>query len=190
MGRGETRRASELRGLWRIIRGLVISLVAVASTALAHYAVTGHVPAVTTALFALAIATPSCVALSNVPRSRIRLAGAVLLGQSMLHLLFGDSTAAGGDHHHQFLLHTEPSALLTHLAAFSVTYAVVRQGDQLARALQQIPKLAFLRPIPEIGATPCYPGYVPAAASARGPVESRPGNSFNSLRGPPRHLCS
>lgn len=190
MGRRETRHDSELHGPWRAIRGIVLGLVAVASTAIAHYAVTGHVPPVTTILLALAITSPVCVALSGVPCSRLRLVGAVLLGQSTLHLLFGDTRATVGDHHHQFLLHTEPSALFTHIIALSVTYVAVRKGDQVARVLQQILRLAFLSPFPEVNTTRCYPSHVPAVTSAWVPFESRPGDNPNPLRGPPKPLCS
>ncbi|GFZ98195.1 hypothetical protein [Nesterenkonia alkaliphila] len=181
-----TEYASNLRGLGRLLRGLIIGLVAVTSTALAHYLITGHAPAMTTALVAFAATTPVAIALSRIPKSRCRLALAVIPGQVFLHALFGPGGSTGlEDHQHQLLVHTEPGALLVHLGALAVTYAAIRRGDDLVEVLFLVLQLSLLRPLPATPRHVTYPVHVPVGETAWVPAESRPGEGLNPLRGPP-----
>lgn len=178
--------ASDLRGGGRIARGLIVSLIAVVSTALAHYTVTGHAPALLTVLFTFAITAPVCIGLSRVPRSRARLAVAVLTGQVFLHMMFGPGPAVGvEDHQHQLLIHTEPSSLLIHFLTLMVTYTAVRRGDELVQMLQVLLEMSLFRNMPEVAGTVTYPVHAPSAEKPWTPVESRPGEGPNPLRGPP-----
>ncbi|WP_044496606.1 hypothetical protein [Nesterenkonia massiliensis] len=182
----QTGYAADLRGGGRIARGLIVSLIAVVSTALAHYTVTGHAPALLTVLFAFAITAPVCIGLSRVPRSRTRLAVAVLAGQVFLHMMFGPGPAVGvEDHQHQLLIHTEPSSLLVHFLALMVTYTAVRRGDELVQMLQLLLEMSLFRNMPEVADTVTYPVHTPSAEKPWTPVESRPGEGPNPLRGPP-----
>lgn len=182
----KTRYASNLCGVGQFARGVLISLIAVISTAVAHYSGTGHAPELGTALFAFAITTPICIGLSRVPQSRARLAGAVLTGQVFLHVLFGPGPSTGAEaHHDQLLAHAQPGALLMHVAAFAVTYTAVRRGDALVQILYLLLELSLFRQLPEAALTADYPVHVPSAGAARGPIESCPGEGPNPLRGPP-----
>ena len=110
MGGTEPRPASTLHGGGRVARGVIVSLIAVFSTAVAHHAVTGHAPEVSTLVLALAITSPVCIALSKVPRSRLCSAGGVFAGQLFLHLLFTPFSSLSAEGHH-----TQLSVSYTHL---------------------------------------------------------------------------
>lgn len=186
MGGTESLPASSLRGGGRVTRGVIVSLIAVFSTAVAHHAVTGHAPELSTFVLALAITSPVCIALSKVPRSRLRLAGGVFAGQLFLHLLFTPlSSFSAGDHQHQLLSHAEPGPLLIHLAALVVTYAGIRRADRIVQSLQVL--LDFLVPRRLPGSTPVatHPVHVPMIVMPWWPVGMAPGEGPAPLRGPP-----
>lgn len=186
MGKTEFSSASSLRGGGRVARGAIVSLIAVFSTAVAHHAVTGHAPGVSTLVLALAITSPVCIALSKVPRSRLCLAGGVFAGQLFLHLLFTPlSSFSAQGHDHQLLVHAEPGPLLIHLAALTVTYAGIRRGDHIVQSLQLLLEMWVLRRLPESVPVATRPARVPPIVVRWLPVDKAPGQGPAPLRGPP-----
>lgn len=182
--------ASNLRGLGRVARGLIIGLTAVVSTAVAHYTATGHVPEPETVLLALTVAIPVCIGLSRVPRSRGRLVSAVLTGQVFLHLLFGPGPAAVEDHQHPLLIHLEFGALSIHVVALVVTYAAIRRGDELVEVLYLVLGMSLFQPLPGVIPRASYPACVAVANTIWAPVKPRPGEGPTPLRGPPELILA
>ena len=78
----------QVRGLARLLRGLLSGGLAVGFAAAAHTAAGHHGPHLLVIVLALAVSIPLCTALSGVRLSRARLIAAVVSSQAVLHGLF------------------------------------------------------------------------------------------------------
>lgn len=165
-------------------RGVIISFVAVASTAVAHCLAVSYVPTHGAVLFGLAVLVPLCIVLSFAPRTRRRLIGEILTVQMFLHGIFSLSAGTQGAGQLQTLLtNTDCSALLAHGGALLVTYGAIRRADELVELLYTLLNLSG-RGAPE-HAVNIFPVCVPLIEDVWTPTETRPSNGPISLRGPP-----
>lgn len=166
-------------------RGLLISLIAVFSTAAAHCIAASHAPTLGAVVLALAVVAPACIALASTPHTRRQLLGMVVAGQALLHGVFSISAGVGSaEQVYALLTNTSCSALLAHGAALGLTYAVLRRGDELIELLHTILNLngALLT-------APLVVGVLPSRISLTNdvwaPAEVRPSKGPSPLRGPP-----
>lgn len=166
-------------------RGILISLIAVLSTAVAHCIAASNVPSLGAIVLAVAVLTPACAAITSSSFSRSRLLGLIIGAQAALHGLFCISAEIGSTEvTHSLLTNSSCSALLAHAAALGLTYASVRRGDELIEILQGLLSLTRKR-APE----PATDGPVTVRVSLTSdvwqPAEARPDNGPQPLRGPP-----
>lgn len=165
-------------------RGVIISFVAVASTAVAHCLAVSYVPTLGAVLFGFAVLIPFCIVLSFAPRTRRRLVGEILTAQMFLHGLFGLSAGTEAAERLQTLLtNTDCSALVAHGGALLVTYGAIRRADELVELLHTLLNFSG-RGAPEFAVT-IFPVRVPLIKDVWTPTATRPSNGPGSLRGPP-----
>lgn len=165
-------------------RGVIISFVAVASTAVAHCLAVSSAPTLGAVLFGFAVLIPFCIVLALAPRTRRRLVAEILTVQMFLHGLFCLSAGTETVGHLQTLLtNTDCSALVAHGGALLVTYGAIRRADELVEALHTLLNFSG-RGAPELSVK-IFPVHVPLIKDVWTPTATSPSNGPSSLRGPP-----
>lgn len=154
----------------RLVRGWSAAAVATSAAVLSHAAADGQAPPAVLVLLSLALSGPLCMALAGRVLSRSSLLLGVLLSQSVLHVLFAASGAAGtavrttgSSLHHAaqhgasgagpaLVLEVQPHAghggtamLVAHVLAALAAYVLMRHGEVAAVVLLEALRLRVRR---------------------------------------------
>lgn len=166
-------------------RGLLISVVAVIATAIAHCVAASYAPSLGSVVLAITVLAPLCVALGSIRHTRRQLLGVVTTGQVFLHGIFSLSAGVGNPERvHALLTNASCSALLAHVAALGVTYAAVLRADDLTELLHTLLNVSG-RLLLGHPPTAVIPVRISLTSDVWFPVEERPGSGPTPLRGPP-----
>ena len=165
--------------------GILISLVTVLSTAIAHCIATSYIPTFSSLILALVVLVPTSIALASISLTRSRLLGTVAGGQALLHGFFSLSAGIGSTEiAHSLLTNVSCSAVFAHMAALGLTYAAVRRGDEFINFLHDLTNFSssLVSEPPAVSPVSKRVGLISGVWS---PVEGRPGDGPQPRRGPP-----